>query len=350
MKIFVTGGSGFIGSAFIRYIIDKTSHKVLNYDLLTYSSNQDNLKDIKRSKKYKFLKGDICNKNRLKKTIFHFKPDYIINFAAESHVDRSIENPLKFINTNIVGVTILLETIYAYWKSVKFKKKNFRFLQVSTDEVYGDLGFNKKSANERNLLIPSSPYAASKASADLLVKAWYKTFKLPVLITASSNNYGPFQFPEKLIPHTILSAIYRKTIPIYGKGNQIRDWLHVNDNVRAIYIILLKGKTGEKYNIGGQNELTNLYLINKICKVLDGLSGNSLKNSYKKLIKFVEDRPGHDTRYSLNINKLKKIGWKSKINFDLGLQDTIKWYFENEKWYKKILSKNYKLKRIGKIR
>ena len=350
MKIFVTGGSGFIGGNFILKYILEENNIILNYDKLTYAANKLTLKNIEHKANYYFQKGDICNRSLLSKKIKIFNPDVIINFAAESHVDRSIDSPLEFIETNILGTSILLQESFYYYKSLSdIKKKKFRFIHISTDEVYGSLG-DKGYFVESTSYNPSSPYSASKASSDHLVRAWYYTYGLPVLITNCSNNYGPFQFPEKLIPHTILSAIYRKTIPIYGKGNQIRDWLHVNDNVRAIYMILLKGKTGEKYNIGGQNELTNLYLINKICKVLDGLAGNSAKNSYKKLMKFVEDRPGHDTRYSLNINKLKKIGWKPKINFDLGLRDTIKWYFKNEKWYKKNLNKNYKLKRIGKIR
>ena len=341
-KIIVTGGLGFIGSNLIELLLRK-NYKVLNIDKVTYSSNFYNTKEFSKSKNYKFIKSDIKNK-KLKKILFKFKPHCIFNLAAETHVDRSIDSPKKFIDTNILGVFNLLECCINYLKKIK---KKFKFIQISTDEVYGSV--KKGSSNERANLIPNSPYSASKTSADHLVLSYFKTFNFPCLILRPSNNYGPFQFPEKLIPLIILNAIENKKLPLYGNGKHIRNWLFVEDNVNALKKVLFKGKKGNIYNIGGKEEISNLILIKKICRILDKILPRENKKKYESLIEFVSDRPGHDKRYSLNSNKIKKeLKWKPRIDLNLGLELTINWYLKNKKWWLPIRKFKYKGERLGK--
>ena len=318
--ILVTGGAGFIGSALVRYIVNETQHSVVNVDKLTYSGNLESLEGIENSKNYIFEKIDICDENELQGVFKKNQPDIVMHLAAESHVDRSIDGPSDFIKTNIVGTFNLLEQSKNYWQSLKgIKKESFRFLHVSTDEVYGDLGGTSDFFSEDTAYDPSSPYSASKASSDHLVRAWYRTYGLPVLITNCSNNYGPYQFPEKLIPHIILNALEGKNLPIYGDGKQIRDWLYVDDHVRALMIVALDGKVGETYNIGGNNEIQNIEVVKKICNILDGLILKKINDitSFANLITFVKDRPGHDVRYAINYNKIiKDLNWRPLEDFD----------------------------------
>ena len=349
--ILVTGGAGFIGSALIRYIIANTTYRVINIDKLTYSGNLESLSSISNNTNYIFEQVDICDSADLERVFRENHPDKVIHLAAESHVDRSIDGPLEFINTNVVGTFNLLESSRNYFKSLDGVKKNqFRFLHVSTDEVYGDLNSSTDSFSEKTCYDPSSPYSASKASSDHLVRAWHRSYGLPVLITNCSNNYGPFQFPEKLIPHVILNAINGKKIPIYGDGKQIRDWLYVEDHVIALMSVAFKGVAGETYNIGGNNEIQNIEVVKKICSILDQLVPEKLHeiNTFSELITYVEDRPGHDVRYAIDSNKIKKnIGWSPEENFESGILKTVQWYLENLSWLKNILNRNYKLERIG---
>ena len=349
--ILVTGGAGFIGSALIRHIINETNHKVINVDKLSYSGNLESLELINHSKQYIFKQIDICDSRKMEKVFFDFKPDIVIHLAAESHVDRSIDSSIDFIQTNIVGTHTLLENSRNYYKSLKgIIKENFRFLHVSTDEVYGDLKNSFDLFTEDTRYDPSSPYSASKASSDHLVRAWYRSYGLPVLVTNCSNNYGPYQFPEKLIPHVILSALSGKKIPIYGDGTQIRDWLYVQDHVCALMDVALKGYVGETYNIGGNNEIQNIEVVKKICKILDKLAPEKLNgiSSFCELISYVKDRPGHDVRYAIDSNKIKNnLGWKPKENFDSGILKTVEWYLANLYWSNKVQNGKYKLKRIG---
>ncbi len=342
MKIFVTGGAGFIGSAFIRYIFKYYDHQILNFDKLSYAGNLSSLSELSDGEKYKFIQGDICNKEFLSKNIFDFKPDIIVHFAAETHVDQSIDNPKKFIDTNIIGTYNLLDECYNFWNNLNSnKKKLFRFHHISTDEVYGDL--NKGLFfSENTAYNPSSPYSASKASSDHLVKAWHRTFGLPISISNCSNNYGPYQYPEKLIPLMIMNAFNKKDLPIYGDGKQIRDWLYVDDHVRAIYLILTKGKPGETYNIGGEKEITNLEVVHTICNFLNDLNISKEKNfSYQSLIKFVKDRPGHDKRYAIDNTKIfNKLGWSPQESFESGLKKTIEWYLNNQSFLSNAIRDN----------
>ena len=348
MKVIVTGGAGFIGTNLIKLLLKKKI-RVLNFDDLKYSSNIKSLNDERKNKNYQFIKGNICDDKGFLKLLLKFKPNGVINLAAESHVDRSIDNPAPFLKTNIFGTFSLLKASNTYWKNLNKKdKKNFKFIHISTDEVYGDLPKSSKPAHENKPFSPSSPYAASKASSDHLVAAWNKTFKFPTIITNCSNNYGPYQHPEKYIPHVIISALTNKKIPIYGNGKQIRDWIHVDDHAEAIFKVFKKGRIGETYNIGASNQKINLKIARLICKVLDKIYKNK-KNSFLDYIKFVYDRPGHDKRYAINASKIKKLGWKPKIKFTKGIEGTINWYIRNEKWWKKILKNRYSLKRIGKI-
>ena len=350
-KILVTGGAGFIGSALIRKIIQTTDNVVINIDKLTYSGNLSSLESINNNRKYNFEKIDICDSKELRRVFQVCKPDIVIHLAAESHVDRSIDGPSEFIKTNIVGTFNLLEESKLYWVSLdKNRKSAFRFLHVSTDEVFGDLKEKSSFFSEETSYDPSSPYSASKASSDHLVRAWNKTFGLPVLITNCSNNYGPFQFPEKLIPHMIISALQGRSLPIYGNGRQIRDWLYVDDHVNALLKVALEGNAGETYNIGGDNEIENIEVVRMICKILDNLIPIQKKNltSYSDLISFVKDRPGHDARYAIDSSKIKrKLGWQQFENFETGLQKTIKWYLNNRDWYEKIKGGSYRLERLG---
>tara|TARA_B100000003_G_scaffold38007_1_gene32217 strand:+ start:2167 stop:3168 length:1002 start_codon:yes stop_codon:yes gene_type:complete len=331
MKILVTGGAGFIGSAVIRYLINQTKNEVVNVDKLTYAGNLKALSDIDCSKRYKFEKVDICNNSEISRVFQEHQPDAVMHLAAESHVDSSIKDASIFIQTNIVGTYNLLEVTRNYWKNLKNKEKqSFRFHHVSTDEVFGDLGLTKNLFDEETPYNPSSPYSASKASSDHLVRAWYRTYGIPVIITNCSNNYGPYQYPEKLIPLTIKNALNLENIPIYGKGNQIRDWLYVEDHAHALYAVISEGKVGETYNIGGHNEKKNIEVVKEICQILNELKPASNGISYLDLITFVEDRPGHDIRYAIDANKIEHtIGWKPSNSFSSGLRKTICWYLDN---------------------
>ncbi len=349
--ILVTGGAGFIGSALIRYIIANTSYRVVNIDKLSYSGNLQSLESVEKSKSYIFEQIDICDSNQLLSVFKNHTPDIVIHLAAESHVDRSIDGPDSFIQTNIVGTFSLIEEAKSYWQSLQGEKKEtFRFLHVSTDEVYGDLKSSSDLFSEETPYNPSSPYSASKASSDHLVRAWYRTYGLPILITNCSNNYGPFQFPEKLIPHMILNALKQNELPVYGDGKQIRDWLYVDDHVSALLKVVFKGKIGETYNIGGNNQTQNIEVVQQICKILDELVpiNNKELNSYSELITYVKDRPGHDLKYAIDSKKIQEnLGWKPHENFDSGIRKTIEWYLDNNRWCENIQNGSYKLERLG---
>ena len=339
-SILVTGGAGFIGSALIRHIITHTPHSVVNIDKLTYSGNLQSLESVENHKNYIFEKIDICDANELLRVFKETQPDIVIHLAAESHVDRSIDGPSDFIQTNIVGTFTLLEQSRNYWQSLKGdKKENFRFLHVSTDEVYGDLDGGSDFFKEDTPYNPSSPYSASKASSDHLVRAWYRTYGLPIVITNCSNNYGPCQFPEKLIPLIILNAISGKPIPVYGDGKQIRDWLYVDDHVLALMNVALNSKAGETYNIGGNNEIQNIDVVREVCTILDELIPNKLNgiSSFGDLITFVQDRPGHDIRYAIDASKIfSTLGWTPDESFNTGILKTVKWYLNNKVWWEKL--------------
>jgi len=349
--ILVTGGAGFIGSELIRHLLSSSNHRVVNVDKLTYSGNLESLESINNSKRYHFEQIDICDEIEFKRVLIEKKPDTIIHLAAESHVDRSIDGPKEFILTNIVGTYTILEQSNQYWQSLQGEKKdNFRFLHVSTDEVYGDLNGTDDYFSEATSYDPSSPYSASKASSDHLVRAWHRTYNLPVLITNCSNNYGPYQFPEKLIPHIILNAIAGKELPVYGDGKQIRDWLFVNDHVRALMTVAFSGDIGETYNIGGNNEIQNIDVVKRICELLDDLIPEKLNGltSFSDLITYVQDRPGHDVRYAIDASKIKNnLGWTPKEDFFSGIRKTVEWYLENLSWSENIQDGSYKLERIG---
>ena len=351
--IIVTGGAGFIGSALVRFIINETEFKVVNVDKLTYSGNLDSLDSINQNKRYNFEQLDICNSSGLEKIFSKYKPELVIHLAAESHVDRSIDSPKSFIESNIVGTYTLLEQSRKYWQSlIGQKKEDFRFLHVSTDEVYGDLERSSEFFTEETRYNPSSPYSASKASSDHLVMAWHRTYGLPAIITNCSNNYGPFQFPEKLIPHMILNALTFNSLPVYGNGKQVRDWLYVDDQVRALLEVVSHGQIGSTYNIGGNNEIQNIEVVQKICQILDELApiNNGKLKSYIELIEFVEDRPGHDVRYAIDASKItEELGWKPIENFDSGIKTTIKWYLSNKSWSDNIHNRSYKLERLGEL-
>lgn len=330
MRLLITGGAGFIGSTLIKYIIKETDHSVLNLDNLTYASNLNAIEEVSSDDRYVFRKVDICDKLELKKVFSEYKPDKIMHLAAESHVDRSIDGPSQFIQTNIIGTYNLLEVARTYWEELdKFKKQDFIFHHISTDEVFGDLDPIDHPFTELSSYKPSSPYSASKASSDHLVKSWNRTFGLPVILSNCSNNYGPFQNAEKFIPLTITNALKSKEIPVYGDGLQIRDWLFVNDHARALYLILTKGTEGESYNVGGGNEIKNIDVVNKILNLLEKLVPNK-KNKYESFITFVKDRPGHDRRYAIDSSKMKKeFNWTPSETFESGLTKTVKWYLKN---------------------
>jgi dTDP-glucose 4,6-dehydratase len=340
--ILVTGGAGFIGSNFIHYILKKEPDIfVINLDALTYAANLENLKNLPDPTRYVFVHGNISNQELVLDLINNYKISVIINFAAESHVDRSIYGPAQFIQTNIVGTFNLLEAAKKAWLEEKiFPLSEVRFHHISTDEVYGSLGPEDPPFSEDTSYKPNSPYAASKAASDHLVRAYFKTYGLPVSITNCSNNYGPYQFPEKLIPLTILNAINGRPIPIYGDGKQIRDWLYVEDHCEAIWVVINKGKPGSTYNIGGGNQPFNIDLVKKICSILDELLPHSKYKPHEQLLTYVSDRPGHDRRYAMNIDKIKKdLGWQPKENFNSGLEKTVKWYLENQDWINGIISR-----------
>jgi len=347
MKIFVTGGLGFIGSNFISMQIDKHKNEILNFDKLTYAANVNNLLKYKKNKLYNFVQGDIVDSKKILKILNSYKPDCIINFAAESHVDRSIDGPKEFINTNIIGTYELLNATLKYYElNYKENENHFRFIHVSTDEVYGSLG-KQGYFKENTPYNPSSPYSASKASSDHLVRAWNLTFNLPTIITNCSNNYGPFQFPEKLIPLMIINCIKHNNLPIYGDGKNIRDWLYVADHCDALYSVILNGKNGETYNIGGNQEKNNLEIVSTICKILDEKIPSNKIDSYKELIAFVKDRPGHDFRYAIDASKIKKhLNWSPRYTFEDGIKKTIDWYIKYKDWWKNL----YISERLGNLK
>ena len=351
MKILVTGGCGFIGSNFVLQQINTTQNTILNLDKLTYAGNLNNLSKVSKDPRYEFVQGNICDSNLVSNTISYFQPDAIVHFAAESHVDRSIHGPMDFVNTNIVGTATLLNVSRKYIeaRSQKPEAGNFRFLHVSTDEVFGSLG-DDGLFTETTPYDPSSPYSASKAGSDHLVRAWTRTYGFPALITNCSNNYGPYQFPEKLIPLMIANCIDEKPLPIYGEGLNIRDWLFVEDHYDAIYSVLRNGTIGETYNIGGNNEISNIDIVNTICSILDELKPRSGGKSYNNLITFVTDRPGHDFRYAIDATKINnKLGWSPKETFASGIRKTIQWYLDNESWWRKIQDGTYNQERLGKV-
>jgi dTDP-glucose 4,6-dehydratase len=353
MRLIVTGGAGFIGSAVVRLLIDDTRHEVVNVDKLTYAANLDSLKSVSGSPRYKFEQVDIADRDAVDRVFATHKPDAIMHLAAESHVDRSIDSPGEFIRTNVVGVFTLLEAARKYWMTLDEEKKSaFRFHHVSTDEVYGDLGDRPGELfTEQTPYDPHSPYSASKASSDHLVRAWMHTYGLPTLITNCSNNYGPFHFPEKLIPHMILNALSGKPLPVYGEGNQVRDWLYVDDHARALVEVLTRGAPGETYNIGGHNEQKNLHVVHAICDLLNELAPDRRpkgEGGYRRLITFVRDRPGHDARYAIDAGKIEReLGWVPRETFEAGLRKTVEWYLANEPWWRRILDGSYRLERIG---
>ena len=349
MRILVTGGAGFIGSAVIRHIIENTHHHVLNVDKLTYAGNLESLQSIKKSERYKFSQTDICDQVVLERIFHEFQPDSVMHLAAESHVDRSIDGPAAFIQTNIVGTYSLLEAARKYWLSLTVETKEaFRFHHISTDEVYGDLEGTTDLFTETTPYAPSSPYSASKASSDHLVRAWQRTYGLPTIVTNCSNNYGPYHFPEKLIPLVILNALDSKPLPIYGKGDQIRDWLFVEDHARALYQVVTEGVVGETYNIGGHNEKQNIEVVKTICKILDELKPESTGQKYETLITFVKDRPGHDLRYAIDAAKIEKeLGWTPQETFETGIRKTVEWYLNNLDWCRRVQDGSYQRERLG---
>lgn len=351
MKILVTGGAGFIGSAVVRHIINNTGDSVINVDKLTYAGNLESLESIANSPRYIFEQADICDKTALERIFQTHQPDAVMHLAAESHVNRSIDGPSAFIETNIVGTYILLETARAYWNQLsESKKSGFRFHHISTDEVYGDLEGTDDLFTETTPYAPSSPYSASKASSDHLVRAWLRTYGFPTIVTNCSNNYGPFHFPEKLIPLMILNALDGKPLPVYGNGMQIRDWLFVEDHARALYKVVTEGKIGETYNIGGHNEKANIEVVKTICTLLEELAPNKPQGveHYQDLITYVTDRPGHDVRYAIDAAKIgRELGWKPEETFESGIRKTVEWYLSNKKWWSRVLDGSYSLERLG---
>ncbi|WP_370293010.1 dTDP-glucose 4,6-dehydratase [Thalassolituus sp.] len=351
MKILVTGGAGFIGSAVVRHIIENTNDEVVNVDCLTYAGNLESLPGATECSRYVFEKVDICNKDEVMRVFEQHKPDAVMHLAAESHVDRSIEGPGAFIQTNVIGTFNMLDAARGYWSALPQEQKaNFRFHHISTDEVYGDLEGTDDLFTETTPYAPSSPYSASKASSDHLVRAWGRTYGLPVIVTNCSNNYGPYHFPEKLIPHMILNALHGKPLPVYGDGMQIRDWLFVEDHARALYKVVTEGEIGETYNIGGHNEQSNIHVVKTVCSLLEELAPQKPEGvgKYEDLITFVKDRPGHDVRYAIDASKIdKELGWKPEETFESGLRKTVAWYLDNTTWWKNVLSGEYKLNRIA---
>ncbi|MDC1329593.1 dTDP-glucose 4,6-dehydratase [Pseudomonadales bacterium] len=353
MRILVTGGAGFIGSAVIRYGLIDCGLDITTVDNLTYAGNLDSLVRCERSEKFRFVKANICDADALNIVFKEFQPDAVMHLAAESHVDRSICGPADFIETNINGTFTLLEQARKFYDGLpKEKQQEFRFHHISTDEVYGDLAETDTPFTEETPYSPSSPYSASKAASDHLVRAWGRTYGLPIIITNCSNNYGPYHFPEKLIPHVILNAIHGKPLPIYGDGSQIRDWLYVEDHAKALIMVVTKGEVGQTYNIGGHNEKTNLEVVEAICELLEELTPDKPTGveNYRDLITFVKDRPGHDTRYAIDSSKIEReLGWVPEETFETGLRKTVNWYLMNRGWWERILSGAYKLDRVGDL-
>lgn len=367
----VTGGAGFIGSAVVRELIWNSDHRVVNLDKLTYAGNLESLASVSDHPRYSFLQVDICDAPRVQEALRQHQPDVILHLAAESHVDRSIDGPAAFIQTNLVGTAVLLEAARAYWNGLRdsdpAKAKAFRFHHVSTDEVYGDLEGPEGLFVETTPYAPSSPYSASKAGSDHLVRAWRRTYGLPTLVTNCSNNYGPYHYPEKLIPLMILNALARRPLPVYGDGKQVRDWLYVEDHARALIQVATEGRVGETYNIGGHNEKTNLEVVHAICDLLDELAGpeaeaitlpgarkqepRRLQHSHRELIEFVDDRPGHDRRYAIDAGKIEReLGWRPRETFESGLRKTVEWYLKNREWWERVMDGRYQGERLGLAR
>ncbi|WJN59939.1 dTDP-glucose 4,6-dehydratase [Pseudomonas sp. SO81] len=351
MRILVSGGAGFIGSALIRYLLSDTEHEVLNLDKLTYAGNLESLASVESSPRYSFLQADIADQAKVSRALAAFEPDAIMHLAAESHVDRSIDGPSAFIQTNVVGTYALLEATRAYWSKLpNARQQAFRFHHISTDEVYGDLHDVDELFTENTPYAPSSPYSASKAASDHLVRAWHRTYGLPALLTNCSNNYGPFHFPEKLIPLVILNALEGKLLPVYGDGSQIRDWLFVEDHARALLKVVTEGRVGETYNIGGHNEQKNIEVVRAICALLEELAPNKPAGlaRYEDLITFVKDRPGHDQRYAIDASKIQReLGWVPKETFTSGLRKTVQWYLDNLDWCRHVQDGSYQRERLG---
>jgi len=351
-RILVTGGAGFIGANYIHHLFEDPGFDgmVYNVDKLTYAGNTDSLKDIvdKFSGRYFFKHADICDSDTIAEIFSSFRPDTVVNFAAESHVDRSIDGPMEFVNTNVLGTAVMLDVALRHYKKLEpAEQAKFRFHHVSTDEVFGSLGDEGKFTEETPY-DPSSPYSASKASSDHMVRAWHRTFGLPVLISNCSNNYGGYQFPEKLIPLMILNCLEHKPLPVYGKGLNVRDWLYVRDHCDAINTIIRKGRLGETYNVGGNNEMTNIEIVNTICSLLDEMTPSDRLGSYKELITYVQDRPGHDLRYAIDASKIQyELGWSPRETFTTGIRKTVAWYLEHRDWWQDIQSKKYQQKRLG---
>jgi dTDP-glucose 4,6-dehydratase len=351
MKILITGGAGFIGSALIRHVLGNTEHSVVNLDKLTYAGNLESLKSVEANPRYRFEHADICDAAKVNAVLQQHQPDAIMHLAAESHVDRSIDGPAAFIETNIVGTYILVEAARNYWQNLADDKKaQFRFHHISTDEVYGDLPNDNSLFTETTSYSPSSPYSASKASSDHIVRSWHRTYGLPVVVTNCSNNYGPYHFPEKLIPLVILNALEGKPLPVYGDGKQIRDWLFVDDHARALLTVVEKGKIGETYNIGGHNEKENITVVRTICNILEECHPQKPSGvaNYQDLITFVKDRPGHDLRYAIDAGKIAdELGWTPKETFETGLKKTVQWYLDNRDWCRHVQDGSYRRERLG---
>lgn len=345
MRVLVTGGAGFIGSALVRHLVRDKAYEVLNLDALTYAGNLDSLREVGGRPNYRFEQANVCDRTAIERIISEFQPDRIMHLAAESHVDRSISGAADFIHTNVVGTFVLLEAARNYWSKLDdSRRKQFRFLHVSTDEVYGSLGESGQFV-ETTPYDPSSPYSASKAASDHLAKAWQRTYGLPIIVSNCSNNYGPYHFPEKLVPLTILNALAGARLPVYGRGENVRDWLYVEDHARALDIIVERGRPGETYNVGGQNERRNIDVVERVCDVLDALAPSSRPR--RELIEFVTDRPGHDARYAIDATKLEtELGWRARENFESGIEKTVKWYLENAWWWQPLRDR-YAGQRLG---
>jgi len=348
VKYFVTGGAGFIGSAVVRRLIEATPHEVLVVDKLTYAGNLESLATVAADRRYAFLKADIADIARMRRAVADFAPDVIMHLAAESHVDRSIDGPAEFIHTNLVGTFSLLQAALDYWRGLPdARKQSFRFQHISTDEVFGSLPADGLFC-EDSPYQPNSPYSASKAGSDHLVRAWHHTYGLPVVLTNCSNNYGPYHFPEKLIPLAIINAMQGRNIPVYGTGANIRDWLHVEDHAEALLLVAKAGQNGESYNIGGRSERTNLAVVQSICAILDEVAPDATIGRRASLITFVTDRPGHDARYAIDTSKIERcLGWKPRYDFESGLRETVKWYLANEPWWTRVQSGVYRGERLG---